>query len=87
MNSPIPSKVGTSNLYVTPNDINPAEHDQFIIVDYNGNTPAWDAGIVNQSKDSETINARGRFDCLKIWDQHNSGDGADNKWWVSWVQR
>lgn len=79
------NRVGTSNLYVTPNPIDPADHDQFIVVDSRASTPTWDT-LENRSKDSETIDARSGKDCLKIWDQ-DTGDGHDYKWWVSWVAR
>lgn len=79
------NRIGESNLYVTPNPIDPTDHDQYIVVDFEGNTPSWDdSKIKNRTKDSDTINARGKSDCLKIWDQDTSND---YKWWVSWVQR
>lgn len=78
-------RIGTSNLYVTPDPIDPADHKQFIIGDSTSNNPSWST-LVNRSKDSTAINGKGASDCLKIWDQ-DTGDGHDYKWWVSWVTR
>ena len=78
------NRIGTSNMYVTPSAINPSEYSKFIVLDYNGSTPAFDANVVNQSKDSAAIDGKNKEDCIKIWDQ-DAGDS--NKWWISWVVR
>lgn len=79
------SKVaGEDNLYVTSDEIDPDEYCNFLVVDYNGATPAWDGGVVNKTKNSGTI-AMNSKDCIKIKNQQDGYD--ENKWLVEWATR
>ena len=79
------SRIGTSNMFVTADPIDPSEFKNFLVVDMiAGETePSWDDGKVNnQTVNSSNIPTTGKTDCIKI---ANEKDGSN--WKISWVVR